>query len=157
MNMKNDKIICGKCGGENEANNTICQYCGQEFSKVVEGKHEEIIEIEIKKNDIDLLFKEKQNPYSQNIKCTYLYGILSILFGILSILIFAVLVFDDIWFAPISLFLSLFSYYFSILQYKRCYGCFALIGRTISIIAFCIIIVSILVYVLFVSVVYLII
>jgi hypothetical protein len=147
------QIICGKCGSENDLDNLICQYCGQELSKIVEGKHEEEIQPTFKENEIDIKIKEKVNPFSQKYESSIIFGILAIIFGVFSILSFIFLVFKNIWFAPVALLLSILAQYFSVMQSKRCYGCLALIGKAIGIIGFFIIVVSLLVYIVFLSII----
>jgi len=155
MNMKKENIVCGKCGGSNPSENIKCEYCEQEFSKIVEGKPiAEFVEKKPKETQ-NIIFKEKalKKPFNEIFKCSFIFGILSVLSGCLSIVVLALILYFDIWCIPFALLFSVLSYIFANMQAKRCYGYLSILGKGIGILSFCITSISILVYVIFVSII----
>ena len=148
------KKICGKCGIENKEENLICQNCGHELNKDLKPQNFTAqINNSIKQEDKTdfVIIKESKNPYAEKYECSKIFGILSIIAGSLSILSF-ILLFIDFWYTPLSFALSISSLYFAKMQAKRCYERLAIFGKGLGIISFSILFVSLLVYLIFYSV-----
>jgi len=155
MNMEKENIVCGKCGGSNPSENIKCKYCGQEFSKIVEGKPVAVFVQDKPKETQDIIFKDKtlKNPFSKMFKCSFVFGFLSIFCGCLSIAVLTLILYFNIWCIPFALLFSVLSYVFANMQEKRCYGYLSVVGKAIGILSFCITSISILIYVIFVSII----